>query len=149
MGMTLKIADLSDETSPMTAEADYSAYTLQQLLNARYWLDASHDTRGGMSLDEEIQRRCAGFQGQGPAATGLGSRYRLYGLMFGVFFLAVSIGPFVTVEFLDMMNVIADVNGDNALLSGVWALFTLPFAVLVYLIGGIMDAERIVRWFNP
>ena len=68
--------------------------------------------------------------------------------MFGVFFLAVSIGPFVAVEFLDLINVLADVNGDNALLSGVWALFTLPFAVMVFMIGGMRDAERIVKWFN-
>jgi hypothetical protein len=33
-------------------------------------------------------------------------------------------------------------------LSGVWAVLTLPFAVTVFLIGGIMDAERIVKWFN-
>jgi hypothetical protein len=30
----------------------------------------------------------------------------------------------------------------------VWALLTLPFAVMVVLIGGIMDAERIVKWLN-
>ena len=148
MGMTLRIADLSDETSPITVEADYSNYTLQQLLNTRYWFDAGHDTSGVRSLEEEIQKRCARFQGKGPAATELGTRYRLYGLMFGVFFFAVSIGPFVTIEFLDLINVIADVNGDNALLSGVWALFTLPFAVMVFMIGGIMDAERIVKWFK-
>ena len=46
------------------------------------------------------------------------------------------------------MNVITDVNGDNALLSGVWAVLTLPFAVMVYMIGAIMDAERVVKWFK-
>ena len=148
MGMTLKIADLTNETSSMTAEADYSSYTLKQLLNARYWFDAGHDTSGGRGLDQEIQKRCALFQRKGAVANGSSRRYRLYGLMFGVFFLAVSIGPFVAVEFLDMINVLADVNGDNALLSGVWALFTLPFAVMVFLIGGIRDAERIAKWFN-
>jgi hypothetical protein len=68
--------------------------------------------------------------------------------MLGVFFLAVSSGPFVGVEFLDTINVVTDVNGDNAFLSGVWALLTLPFAVMVFMIGGIMDAERVVKWFN-
>jgi hypothetical protein len=68
--------------------------------------------------------------------------------MFGVFFLAVSTGPFVAVEFLDFINLLVDDNGDNALLSGVWAMFTLPFAVMVFMIGGIMDAERIGKWFN-
>ena len=148
MGMTLMIADLSDDTSPRTVEADYSSYTLQQLLNARYWFDAGHNAIGVRNLEEEIQKRCARFQLKGTVATELDTRYRLYGLMFGVFFLAVSIGPFVAIEFLDLMNVIADVNGDNALLSGVWALFTLPFAVMVFMIGGMMDAERIVKWFN-
>jgi hypothetical protein len=68
--------------------------------------------------------------------------------MFGVFFLVVSSGPFIAVEFLDTMNVITDVHGDNALLSGAWALLTLPFAVMVFMIGGIMDAERVVKWFT-
>jgi len=27
-------------------------------------------------------------------------------------------------------------------------LLTLPFAVMVVMIGGIMDAERIVKWLN-
>jgi hypothetical protein len=43
---------------------------------------------------------------------------------------------------------VTDVNGDHALLSGVWALLTLPFAVIVVMIGGITDAERIVKWLN-
>jgi len=68
--------------------------------------------------------------------------------MLGVFFLVVSSGPFLGVEFLDSMNFVTDVNGDHALLSGVWALLTLPFAVMVFIIGGIMDAERIVKWLN-
>lgn len=60
----------------------------------------------------------------------------------------VSTGPFVAVEFLDAMNIVTDVNGDNALLSGAWALLTLPFAVIVSIIGAMMDAERVVKWFN-
>jgi hypothetical protein len=149
MGMTLKIADQADENSSTSAEPDYSDYTLQQLLIARYRLDAGYDENaGGNNLEAEIQRRCAGFQQKGSADTGWGSRYRLYGFMFGVFFLAVSTGPFVAVEFLDFINLLVDDNGDNALLSGVWAMFTLPFAVMVFMIGGIMDAERVGKWFN-
>jgi len=68
--------------------------------------------------------------------------------MVGVFFLVVSSGPFLTVHFLDTMNLVTDVNGDNALLSGAWAVLTLPFAVMIYMIGGIMDAERVVKWFK-
>jgi hypothetical protein len=150
MGIALKLVNQSGETNPMTAEADYSVYTLQQLLKARHWFDANR----GKWLEDEIQKRCARFQGPSKrkgsesAATRSGSRYRPYGLMLGVFFLVVSAGPFLAVEFLDTMNVITDVNGDNALLSGVWAVLTLPFAVMVYMIGAIMDAERVVKWFK-
>jgi hypothetical protein len=148
MGIALKIADQSGETDPMIAEADYSIYTLRQLLKARHWFDANR----GRWLEEEIQKRCAYFQEptkrKGSVATGTGSRYRPYGLMLGLFFLVVSSGPFLAVEFLDAMNFVTDVNGDNALLSGVWALLTLPFAVMVVLIGGIIDAERVVKWLN-
>jgi hypothetical protein len=148
MGIGLKFADQSGETNPMVAKADYSIYTLRQLLKARHWFDANR----GRWLEEEIQKRCAHFQEptkrKGSVATGTGSRYRPYGLILGVFFLVVSSGPFLAVEFLDAMNFVTDVNGDNALLSGAWALLTLPFAVMVVLIGGIMDAERVVKWLN-
>jgi len=150
MGIALKIADQAGETNPMIAKADYSVYPLQQLLKARHWFDANR----GRWLEEEIQKRCARFQGpnkrkgSGSVATGSGGRYRPYGLILGVFFLVVSSGPFLAVEFLDTMNIITDVNGDNALLSGAWAVLTLPFAVMVYMIGGIMDAERVVKWFK-
>jgi hypothetical protein len=152
MGIALKIANQSAEAHPLTAEADYSIYTFQRLLKERYWFDADHYPNGERWLEEEIQKRCARFQTptrrKGTAATGSSSRYRPYGLMLGVFFLVVSSGPFLGVEFLDSMNFVTDVNGDHALLSGVWALLTLPFAVMVFMIGGIMDAERIVKWLN-
>jgi hypothetical protein len=154
MGIALKLAHQSSETNPMTAEADYSIYTLQQLLAARYQFDADGHRNRVRWLEAEIQKRCGHLQdptrrrGSASAATGSRRRYRPYGLMLGVFFLMVSSGPFVAVEFLDTINVIADVNGDNALLSGVWAVLTLPFAVAVFLIGGIMDAGRVVKWLN-
>jgi len=68
--------------------------------------------------------------------------------MVGVFFLVVSSGPFFAVHFLDTMNLVKDLYGDNELLSGAWAVMTLPFAVMIYMIGGIMDAERVVKWFK-
>lgn len=154
MGIALKLANQSGETNPMTVEADYSVYTLRRLLAARHEFDFDGRPNRGRWLEEEIQKRCAHFQeptkrkGSGSAATGSGSRYRPYGLMLGVFFLVVSSGPFLAVEFLDKMNFVTDVNGDTALLSGVWAVLTLPFAVTVFLIGEIMDAERVVKWFN-
>lgn len=127
--------------------ADYSIYTLPQLFKARYWID----TRGG-SLEEEIERRCAHIRertnGKPFAAAGSRSRFRPYGLIFGVVFLLFSVGPFVAVTFLDMIHVINDVNGDKGSLSGVWALLTLPALVMVFIIGGMKDAERIVKWFD-
>jgi len=150
MGIVLKIANPSSQTNPMTANVDGSVYTLPQLLKARGWFDAER----GRWLEDEIQKRCARFQGRAKrqgsesATTGSARRYRPYGLMVGVFFLVVSSGPFLAVHFLDTMNLVKDVNGDNALLSGAWAVFTLPFAVMIYMIGGIMDAERVVKWFK-
>jgi hypothetical protein len=70
MGMTLKIADLADENTSTSDEPDYSNYTLQQLLIARYRLDAGYDEDAdGENLEAEIQRRCARFQ-QGSADAG-------------------------------------------------------------------------------
>jgi hypothetical protein len=152
MGIALKLANQSGETKPMTTEVDYSIYTLWQLLKARYEFDANGHANRVRCLEEEIQKRCDHFQAsserKGLTATASRRRYRPYGFMLGVFFLVVSSGPFLTIQFLDTINAVTDVNGDNALLSGVWAVLTLPFAVTVFLIGGIMDAERIVKWFN-
>jgi hypothetical protein len=152
MGIALKIADQTNETDAIVARADYSSYTLRQLLKARYWFDAARSPDRGELIEREIQNRCAHFQEpakrKGSAATRKSKRYRPYGFMLGVFFLVVSSGPFLAVEFLDAINLITDVNGDHALLSGVWALLTLPFAVIVVVIGGMMDAERVIKWFN-
>ena len=137
----------------MSAEPDYSIYTLQQLLKARRYFDAHHYPNREKSLEEEIQKRCAHFReptkrkGSVASATS-GNRYRLYGLMAGVSFLVISSGPFSAVEFLDAMDLVTDVNGDNALLFGIWALLTLPFAVTVSMIGAIMDAGRVIEWLN-
>jgi hypothetical protein len=154
MTIALKLFNQSDERNPITAEADYSIYTLRQLLAARHEFDGNGHPNRVRWLEAEIQKRCGHFQdptkrrGSVSAASGSRRRYRPYGLMLGVFFLVVSSGPFLAVEFLDTINFVTDVNGDNALLSGVWAVLTLPFAVTVFLIGGIMDAERVVKWFN-
>jgi hypothetical protein len=136
----------------MPADVNYSTYTLQELLRARRCFNAACHPNRERLLEEQIQKRCAHLReptkGKGFAARASGKRYRLYGVMAGIFFLLVSSGPFTAVEFLDAMNVITDVNGDNALLSGVWAVLTLPFAVMTFMIGGIIDAERVVRWLN-
>jgi hypothetical protein len=154
MGIALKLANQSGEADPIVAETDYSVYTLWQLLKTRYEFDANGHPNRVRSLEEEIQKRCGNFQdpkerkGSASAAAGSRRRYRPYGLMLGVFFLVVSSAPFLAVTLLDEINFVTDVNGDNALLSGVWAVLTLPFAVTVFLLGGIIDAERVVKWFN-
>lgn len=153
MGITWRTADQSGEASPITAEAEYSNYTLRQLLKARRdFFDHRYPNRD-RSLEAEIQKRCARFREptklEGSVASARsGTRYRLYGVMAGVFSLVISSGPFTAVEFLDAMNLVSDVNGDNAFLWGVWAVLTLPFAVIVFLIGAIMDAGRVLKWLD-
>jgi hypothetical protein len=130
--------------------ANYSMYPLLQLLRARYWIDARADLELCRHLEEEIQRRFAHIREVTnlKISAGRASRFRPYGLIFGVAFLASSIGPFVAVEFLDAIKLMTDVNGDHAGLSGLWALVTSPFAATAFLLGGIIDAERIVKWLN-
>jgi hypothetical protein len=151
MGITLGLVNQTAKTNP-TNHADYTIFTLRQLLIARQALDANGYADRERRLEEEIQKRClplqASTQRKGSVVAGSARRYRLYGLMAGVFCLVVSSGPFLAVEFLDAMNFSADVNGDNALLSGVWAVLTLPFAVMVFMIGAFMDAERVVKWLK-
>jgi hypothetical protein len=136
----------------MAIEVDYSLYTLLELFKARYWIDADSHPRRGRSLEAEIQKRCAHIRertnGKSATADGLSSRFRPYGLILGVAFLFFSIGPFVAVKFLEALTVIDDVGGEKGSLSGVWALLTLPVMVIVFMIGGMMDAERVVKWFN-
>ena len=143
---------VSGSTNPLTAKADYSIYTLQQLLEARYRFDGDRYPDVSRSLREEIEKRCAHvderIEPKESARTGSGRQFKLYGLMFGVFSLMVSAGPFVAVKFLHAMNLVSDANGDNSRLSGVWSLLTLPFAVSGAVLGAMIDAERVVKWFK-
>jgi hypothetical protein len=135
-----------------TIEADFSIYTLRHLLEARYWVDAKSDSSRGRYLEKEIQKRCAYIREQTnpkpTAAAGSGARFRPKGLIFGVVFLACSSGPFVAAQLLYLIDILRDANGDLLFLSGVWALLTLPFAVLGFMIGGIRDAGHVVKWFD-
>ena len=148
----LKIRKPFQGANLLAIEADYSLYTLSELFKARYWIDPQSDPNRGKSLEEEIQKRCPHIRertnGEPSAASGSSSRFRPYGLIFGVFVLIFSVGPFVAVKFLEAISVISDVSGDKGSLSGVWALLTLPVTVIVFMIGGMMDAERVVKWFN-
>jgi hypothetical protein len=148
MGIALRLVRQSSETNRVGGEFDYSIAPLRQLLLARHGLDGDGHSDSGRRLDEEIHRRCAQEPSRRMKFAGSGNRYRLYGLMAGIFSLTLSSGPFLAVEFLDAMSIVADGNGDHALLSGAWALLTLPFAVLIFMIGAIMDAERVVQWFK-
>lgn len=140
------------ETHSIPVPADYSIYTLQQLFKLRYWFDPNREPSGKHRLEEEIRKRCAHIQERTSqkefSAAESAHHYRPYGLIFGVVCLALSSGPFVAFKFLDAMSIMTDVAGDYALLTGLWAVFTLPFAAIIYLIGAMVDAERVVKWFN-
>jgi hypothetical protein len=152
MENTLETANQTRAINATTIEADFSMCTLRQLFKARYWVDAESDSTRGHYLEKEIQKRCAFIRerinGTPSAPAKSATRFRPYGFIFGVVFLSCSIGPFAAVKFLDLINVIHDVHGDQLTLSGVWALLMLPFAVLTFLIGGIIDAGRVVKWFE-
>ena len=141
-----------DEANPIPGQADYSMYTLQQLFKLRYWFDPDRQPNGEGRLEEEIRKRCAHIRERTSrkesASSQSANHYRPYGLMFGVVFLVLSSGPFVAFKFLDAMSIMTDVAGDYALLTGLWAVLTLPFAAMIYLIGAMVDAERVVKWFN-
>jgi hypothetical protein len=151
MEITWNISQQPEQTNIVRGEADYSAYPLKELFKSRYWFDADRE-RQGDRLEAEIRKRCAHIQERTSqrksADDGSAHRYRPYGLIFGIIFIVLSSGPFVAVKFLEALSIITDINGDYALLTGLWAVLTLPFAAMVYLIGGIMDAERVVKWFN-
>jgi hypothetical protein len=139
------------ETNPIPGQADYSIYTLQQLFKLRYWFDSDREPNAEDRLEEEIRKRCAHIRertSQKESAASGSNHYRPYGLMFGILFLVLSSGPFVAFKFLDAMSIMTDVAGDYALLTGLWAVLTLPFAAMIYLIGAMVDAERVVKWFN-
>lgn len=150
MAVTLRIESQPVESKPLAVPQDCSVYPLTQLLRARHKLLAEREHKRARLLEEEIQRRCAGLhrKSAAQAADGSGGAYRLYGVMAGLVFLMLCSGPFIAVEFLSLIGVVPDASGDGAFLTGLWAVVTLPFAMCVYLIGAIVDAERIARRLN-
>ena len=152
MEMTWNFSQHSEPTNAVHRKADYSNYSLRELFKLRYWFDADCEGHGESRLEAEIRKRCAHIQERTSqrksAEDGSAHRYRPYGLIFGVVFVVLSSGPFVAVKFFEALSIMTDVNGDFALLTGLWAVLTLPFAAMIYLIGAMMDAERVVKWFN-
>ena len=134
-----------DVTNSAILEPDYSRFTLIELFRARYWLDkfARED-----SLETEIQKRCDHIQRQMTGKARNARMFRPYGLRVGVIFFCLTVGPFLTVTFLNGINLIRDVHKDMITLSGLWALLTFPGLVMISMIGGRIDAERIIKSFN-
>ena len=127
-------------------EPDYSGLTLIELFTARYWMDKFPREN---SLEDEIHRRCEHIRQQvigKVRSTGTRS-FKPYGLRAAVMFFCLTIGPFLIFTYLNAISLIKG-GDDTVTLSGVWALLTLPALVLVSMIGGRTDAERIIKCFH-
>jgi|SoiMethySBSTD1v2_1073268.scaffolds.fasta_scaffold360847_1 hypothetical protein len=127
-------------------EPDYSDLTLIELFTARYWMDKFPRER---SLENEIHKRCEHIQQQVTGnirATGTRS-FKPYGLRVAVIFFCLTIGPFLTFTYLNAISLIKG-GDDTVILSGVWAILTLPALVLISMIGGRIDAERVIKSFH-
>ena len=124
-------------------EPNYSGFTLLELFTARYWMDKFPRES---SLEDEIQRRCEHIQQQvtGKIRT---RTFKPYGLRAAVILFCLTIGPFLIFTFLNAISLIKG-GDDTVTLSGVWALLTLPALVLISMIGGRIDAERITKCFH-
>lgn len=135
----------------MATKLDYSYYPLHQLFKERYWVDPGEDPAQAAALEEEIQTRCAQIRERihsKRTTTEPRRRFRPYGLIVGAVALSLCGGPFIMIKLLDSTAALADVDGELAILAGVWALITLPVVAAVFLLGGMIDAERIVKWFR-
>ena len=127
-------------------EPDYSSLTLTELFSARYWMDKLPRES---SLEYEIHRRCEHIQQEvtGKIRTTGTRSFKPYGLRVAVIFFCLTIGPFSTFTYLNAISLIKG-GDDTVTLSGVWALLTLPALVLISMIGGRIDAERIIKCFH-
>ena len=136
----------------LTGGVDFSIFTLNELFTARHWIDAANNAARNRVLEKEIHRRCSYIRARidrPPSVVAKSDdRFRPYGFIFGLVALFCSIGPFLAVEFFDMIYISRDPGVDSMTLSGVWAVATSIFAAMAFLLGGIMDAGRVVEWFN-
>jgi hypothetical protein len=83
----------------------------------------------------------------GKARAADATAFKPYGLRAGAILFCLTVGPFLTFTFLSGISLIKGVD-DTITLSGVWALLTLPALVMISMIGGRIDAERIIKYFN-
>jgi hypothetical protein len=127
-------------------EPDYSGFTLIELFRARYWIDKLPRES---SLEDEIQRRCEHIQQQvtGKTSTSRTKTFKPYGLRAALIFFCLTIGPFLIFTVLNAISLVK-AGDDTVTLSGVWALLTLPALMLISMIGGRIDAERIIKCFH-
>jgi hypothetical protein len=133
-------------TTRTRIEPDYAGFTLMELFTARYWMDKfSRES----SLEYEIQKRCEHIQQQvnGNTRASAARAFKPYGLRVGVMLFCLTVGPFLVSTFVNGINLIKGLD-DTVTLSGVWALLTLPALVMISMIGGRIDAERIIKCFN-
>jgi hypothetical protein len=127
-------------------EPDYTGFTLIELFIARYWMDKfSRES----SLEYEIQKRCEHIQQQvnGNTRVRKARAFKPYGLRVGVMLFCLTVGPFLISTSVNGIGLIKGLD-DMVTLSGVWALLTLPALVMISMIGGRIDAERIIKSFN-
>src|ERR1044071_4037525 len=127
-------------------EPDYAGFTLIELFTARYCMDKfSRES----SLEYEIQKRCEHIRRQlnGNTRVSEGRAFKPDGLRVGVMLFCLTVGPFLVSTFVNGINLIKGLD-DMVTLSGVWALLTLPALVMISMIGGRIDAERIIKCFN-
>ena len=127
-------------------EPDYTGVTLVELFTARYWMDKlSRES----SLECEIQKRCEHIRQQVNGNTGASkaTAFKPYGLRVGVMLFCLTVGPFLISTFFDGISFIKGLD-ETVTLSGVWALLTLPALVMISMIGGRIDAERIIKLFK-
>ncbi|HEX5605931.1 MAG TPA: hypothetical protein VFY96_05410 [Candidatus Binatia bacterium] len=127
-------------------EPDYTGFTLVELFTARYSMDKfSRES----SLEREIQKRCEHIRQQvnGNRGASEATAFKPYGLRVGVMLFCLTVGPFLISTFFDAISLIKGLD-DTVTLSGVWALVTLPGLVMISMIGGRIDAERIIKRFK-
>lgn len=129
-----------------TIEPDYTGFTLIELFTARYWMD---EFSRESPLEREIQKRCEHIRQQvnGNRGASEPTPFKPYGLRVGVMLFCLTVGPYLISTCSSGISLIRGLD-DTVTLSGVWALVTLPALVMISMIGGRIDAVRIIKCFK-